>query len=105
MVQTSTAGFPRWKKEFALAIGCIAAGLLLLPLAVYWVGQQAVGEYAPDLGPLDLLMHVWRDTGHGGPLALWLVLSPYLLLQLLRFARKLWRSGSVKPVTNSTPGA
>jgi hypothetical protein len=97
----ATTGFPSWKRELAVALAFIAAGVLILPIAVYAVGTQVFGQYGADLGAVDLLLHVWGDFGRGSPLAFLLVLGPYAVTLLLRFAWKLWRGDSVNPVTDS----
>lgn len=90
------------KKELVLASSLIGAGLLLLPLAVYWVGQQVVGDYESEAGLWDLLTSIWSDFFSLRLSAWLLVLSPYLTIQLVRLALKARRlSGSVTAVTDS----
>ncbi|HLF09740.1 MAG TPA: hypothetical protein VJA26_00880 [Gammaproteobacteria bacterium] len=91
-----------WKKELVLAVFLLGFGLLIMPFAIYWVGQQVVGEYAPDAGVFDLAEHVWWDLTQLSLPAWTLVLSPYLCVQLLRVARSSWRyARTVKQVTIS----
>jgi hypothetical protein len=92
---------PVWKRELAWATGLIAMGLILLPVCVYWVGQVVVGEYAPDRGLWDMLLHIWSDSARGGALAWMLVLGPYALAQVLRAIRCVRRSGGVNYVKDS----
>ncbi len=90
------------RKELVLALGLIGAGLLLLPFAVYWVGQQIIGEYESETGLWGLLTSIWSDF-FALQLGAWLlVLSPYLTIQLVRLALMARRlSGSVTSVTDS----
>ena len=90
-----------WKKELVLAALLIVFGLLLLPFAIYWVGGQVVGEYAPDAGVFDLAEQIWWDLMQLSLPAWTLVLTPYLFVLMIRAARSLWRDGfTVRPVTN-----
>jgi hypothetical protein len=90
-----------WRRELTIAAVAFGVGFFILPLAIYWVGQRVIGEYAPDAGVLSLAESIWTDLLNLQPAAWLLVASPYLTLQLLRLARRLWRGGSrVNPVTN-----
>jgi len=70
-------------REAAWFAGLLFTGLVLLPLAIYLVGNAVFGEYgAGTLGDFyaDLL-----GKFLGGEPAVWfLLLSPYLLWQLCR---------------------
>ena len=79
------------RKELLLAAALLSCGLLLLPVAVYWVGGRVVGEYSAESGVWGLIWDIWSDLAAGSVLAWILVVSPYLLIQLLRVARALWR--------------
>ena len=81
----------RLRKELTLTAMLLSFGLLPLPIIVYWVGTRVVGEYAADSGLGALIWHIWSDLTAGNILAWILVLSPYLIIQLLRLARSLWR--------------
>lgn len=73
-----------WRRELALGATLVAIGAFLIPPAVYLVGQQVFGEYAPDSNAADLMRAIWSGLAHGSPLAWILVLSPYAVIQLLR---------------------
>lgn len=79
------------RRELVLAGSLLGLGFFVLPGAVYLVGQTVVGEYPADGGVLALAVNIWADMVLGNPLALILVLSPYGIVQLLRFSRRLWR--------------
>jgi hypothetical protein len=83
------------KREIAIAAALFAAGLLLLPLSIYWVGRQVAGEYAGGGGALALADQVWSDFLRLEPAAWLLVLSPYVFVQLARLVRRTWRPRSV----------
>jgi hypothetical protein len=79
------------KRELVIAATFIGGSLLLLPFAIYFVGRQGIGEYAADAGALDLAEQIWWDLMQLSPAAWTLVLTPYLLIQLIRLARRTWR--------------
>ena len=92
-----------WRRELIIAVVAFALGFFGLPVAIYWVGQQVLGEYAPNASSLDLADKIWGDLLQLAPAAWLLVLSPYLTLQLARLARRLLGARNpVKPVTNPT---
>jgi hypothetical protein len=84
-----------WKRELVIAAALFGCGFLLLPLAIYWVGNHVVGDYAAEGGVLALMDQIWSDFFTLDPAAWTLVLSPYLLLQLLRLIRRTWRARPV----------
>ncbi len=90
-----------WRRELTIAVAAFGFGFLFLPLAVYWLGTQVLGEYSPGKGVLDLAESVWLDFLRLSPPAWVLVLSPYLLIQGLRVLRRLWKGANpVNTVTN-----
>ena len=80
-----------WKRELVIAATLFGCGFLLLPPSVYWVGKQVVGDYAGDGGLLALADQIWSDFFTLDPAAWVLVLSPYLLVQIVRLIRRTWR--------------
>lgn len=80
-----------WRREVAIGAGLLAFGLFVLPAAIYIVGQQIFGEYSPDGSVFALAEQLWIDLMNLRPLAWLLVLSPYILVQLIRGVRRLWR--------------
>jgi hypothetical protein len=85
------AGATNWRREVAIAAGLLAFGLLVLPFAVYVVGQQLLGDYGDGLGSLALAESIWLDLLSLRLPAWILVLSPYLTIQLARGVRRIWR--------------
>jgi hypothetical protein len=84
-----------WKREVLMAALAFGVGFFVLPLAIYWVGQALIGEYAPDAGALSLAEQIWSDVLGLKPIAWMLVFSPYIVLQLCRLVRRTWRTRSV----------
>lgn len=83
------------RREIAIAAALFAAGLVLLPLAIYWVGRQVAGEYAGSGGPLGFADQIWSDFVQLEPSAWLLVLSPYVFVQLARLVKRTWRARPV----------
>lgn len=79
------------KKELLIFAVLLFVGLIVLPLCVYVVGQNFVGEYSTQTGVAGLLTAVWGDFARFRAGAWILVLSPWLVIQLLRLALRLWR--------------
>jgi hypothetical protein len=73
--------------ELALALSLVFAGMVLLPLAIYLTGQSVFGEYG-GTGFSDFFRRLGGDIREGRTVVLFLVLSPYLIIMLLRFT--LW---------------
>ncbi len=91
---------PPLKREALLLAGLLTFGLLVLPFAVYLVGVRVFGEYRADADAFTLAVDLWIALGRGFWAAWVLVLSPYLVIQALRLARRLWRAR--RPVTGVT---
>ncbi len=83
-----------WKRELVIAAVLFGFGLLALPFAIYWVGSQLIGEYSPDASPLTLAEQIWTNLLQLEPFAWVLVVSPYVVLQLVRLVRRVWRTRS-----------
>lgn len=88
------------KREAVVFAALAAFGILVLPFAVYGLGLRVFGEYGPDADALSLAIDLWATLGRGEWAAWLLVGSPYLVIQALRLARRLWRVR--KPVTRVT---
>jgi hypothetical protein len=84
-----------WKRELVIAAVLFGFGFLALPFAIYWVGTELIGEYAPEANVLTLAERIWTDLLRLEPVAWLLVLSPYAVLQLMRLTRRVWRRRSV----------
>jgi len=83
-----------WKslagREAGLFLWLLLAGLFLLPLAVYTVGRVLFGEYGgTGFAAFYGMLH---SELRSGSLSVWfLVLSPYLICQLLRLTVRAFR--------------
>jgi hypothetical protein len=89
--EIADSGRTAWQREAAIAAGLVAFGLLALPFAIYFVGQQLLGTYGEGAGALDLAEDIWSDLLSLRIPAWILVLSPYLVIQLARGVRRAWR--------------
>ena len=71
------------KKESLLFLYLFLAGILLLPIAVYLIGYALFGEYSGT--GFSAFYGSLHSSLRSGELAVWfLVLSPYLIFQLIR---------------------
>ncbi len=80
------------RREITIAAAFFAFGFFILPLAIYWVGRELIGNYSTDAtaGAFALAESIWADL-LSFRLAPWvLVLTPYALAQLVRLTRRLW---------------
>lgn len=85
-----------WRRELAIGTAALGLGLFVLPVAIYLVGSRIFGEYSPDGdGIMALAEQIWLDLAALRPFAWLLVLSPYLVIQLARGVRRLWRAQTV----------
>lgn len=71
------------QKEAALFLGLLFVGIVLLPVAIYLVGQPVFGEYGGH-GFADFFASLHYELRAGQKVTWYLVLSPYLCWQLLR---------------------
>ena len=81
-------------KESAIFLCLLFFGLLILPLAVYLVGESVFGEYSGS-GFAGFYGTLHRSIRDGEPAVLYLVFSPYVIWQLTRLSiwgfRQTWR--------------
>lgn len=81
-------------KELFVAAVLLGFGLFALPPMVYWFGTRVVGEYGAEGGLDTLTRHIWTDLADANVFAWLLVTGPFVIIQLLRLARRLWKSRS-----------
>jgi hypothetical protein len=72
-------------------------GLVVLPVCIYIVGVNVIGEYSPEAGMSGLLLAIWGDVARLRISAWILVLSPWVVIQLVRLALRLWRGSHGSP--------
>lgn len=70
------------RRELILFGILLLAGLTLLPVAVYLVGQSIFGDY-PD-GLPGFLREIWGHLLAADPATWFLVLSPWLVIAVIR---------------------
>jgi hypothetical protein len=90
MPETGPSLKDRILKETAVLGSLILAGLLVLPMLVYFVGKSVFGEYG-GAGFADFYVRLHQDLRHGEPAAVFLLLSPCILWLLLRLSLWLFR--------------
>ena len=79
------------KKEAALLAGLLFFGLVILPIAIWFVGKAVFGAYG-GVGYGEFFGTLSGKI-RGGDLAAWfLVLSPWLVWQILRLMAFGWRA-------------
>jgi hypothetical protein len=74
------------KTELILAAVLLAFGLIALPSAIFFVGTLIIGPYDGGTSAIDLGLAVWAGLAQLEWSAWLLVLSPYIVVQLLRTA-------------------
>lgn len=78
-------------KELALFVGLLFFGFVLMPIAIYWVGQNVLGHFG-GYGYSDFFGTLSADIRNGDLAAWFFVLSPYLVWQVLRATALAWRA-------------
>ena len=82
-------------KEIALFVGLLFLGFVIMPIAIYWVGQNVFGRYGGH-GYTEFFGNLSGQIRGGDRIAWFFVLSPYLAWQVLRLTRFAWRKVSKK---------
>jgi len=78
-------------RELALLLGLLFFGFVLVPIAIFYVGQNVLGQFGGH-GYGDFFGTLSAKIRSGDSLALFFVLSPYLVWQTLRLTLHAWRS-------------
>ncbi len=79
-----------FRKELLLLSLLLFFGLVLMPIAIYVVGDAVFGEYG-GYGYRDFFGTLSGKLRHGDRVAWFLVLSPYLVWQVFRLMAFAWR--------------
>lgn len=66
-------------------------GFVIMPIAIYWVGQNVLGEFG-GYGYADFYGNLSAKIRGRDPVAWFFVLSPYLIWQVLRLTSFAWRT-------------
>ena len=77
-------------KELAVFLGLLFFGFVLMPIAIYIVGETIFGAYG-GYGYGDFFGTLSSKIRTGDAVAWFLVLSPYLACQTFRLMRYGWR--------------
>lgn len=77
-------------RELILFVSMALAGIVLVPLAVFFVGELVFGEYGGDSFG-QFFESLLGKLASADRFAWLLVVAPYLVLQLLRGMRIAWR--------------
>jgi hypothetical protein len=84
--------------ETALFLALFLFGILILPIAIYLVGQAVFGAYG-GAGFFDFYDQLHYELRTGRAVTWYLVLSPYLGWQLLRLTFLCFRVSRRRPST------
>jgi hypothetical protein len=82
---------PRIRTETIIFVVLLFIGIVMLPAAVFYVGQAVFGTYAGE-GYSDFFGSVSAKLRGFDGVAWFLVLSPYLVWQCLRLMLFAWRN-------------
>jgi len=80
-------------KELALFLALLFFGFVIMPIAIYWVGQNVLGEFGGH-GYADFYGNLSAKIRGRDLVAWFFVLSPYLIWQVLRLTLFAWRTAS-----------
>lgn len=81
------------KKEAAVFAVLLFVGLVILPIAVWFVGKAVFGAYG-GTGYAEFFGTLSGKIRNGDPVAWFLVLSPWLVWQIVRLMFLGWRATS-----------
>lgn len=73
------------RRELATLVLLVLVGVVLLPLTIYLVGESIFGDYAGGRFG-DFYRDIQSDLRLGRPVVIFLMISPYLVWQLLRLS-------------------
>ena len=81
---------PRLRRELYILGGCLAAGLIVMPVCVYIAGTLTLGPYYSG-GWVAFFVDLFKGLFRGWWVAWVLVLGPYALVAFLRLTRQVYR--------------
>jgi hypothetical protein len=91
MSDTKSSQSRIFKREAAVFAGFLFLGLVLLPIAIWFVGKAVFGAYG-GAGFVDFYGTLSGKIRSGDVVAWFLVLSPWLVWQSLRLSVLGWRA-------------
>ena len=86
----------RLTKELATFVVLLFTGIIILPIAIWYVGDAIFGDYGGS-GYWDFFGNLSAKIRTGDRVAWFLVLSPYLAISCVRLAILGWRKSSPRP--------
>ncbi|MFQ5609881.1 MAG: hypothetical protein ACE5F8_06385 [Woeseiaceae bacterium] len=81
----------RLKFEFGLFVGLLFCGFVLMPIAIWFIGQNVFGAYGGE-GYSDFFGTLSARIRSGDFSAWFLVLSPWVVILILRLMGRAWRA-------------
>lgn len=84
---------PTLKKEAALFLGFLFLGIVVLPIVIWFVGKVVFGAYG-GAGYAEFFGTLSGKIRSGDIVAWFLVLSPYLAVQVIRVTVVGWRAAA-----------
>jgi hypothetical protein len=82
-----------WAAELGAAVVCLALGVALMPVAIFYTGAATLGRYeGASLG--HLYSSIFAGIGAGSSAAWVVVLGPYGLYLLFKLLHAWWRAGA-----------
>lgn len=88
------------RRELIILAIALVVGFVLVPLAIWAVGNRILGPYThlqdptAGTGPARLLADFYDGLGHGSVVFWWVGLGPYVLLGTIRLLYRLIRPAS-----------
>ena len=90
MTTEQNSAAARLRKEVALFVGFLFLGFVVMPIAIYFIGQAIFGNYGGQ-GYGEFFGDLSGRIRSGDGAAWFLVLSPYIGWQILRLIGLGWR--------------
>ena len=91
MADTPSPFARRIKKEIFLFLALLFFGFVIMPIGIWFVGTAVFGEYG-GAGYADFFGTLSAKIRAGDAVAWFLVLSPWIVWQILRLAAFGWRT-------------
>ena len=91
MANSSKTPRQRITAELGLFLGLLFFGFVLMPIAIWFIGQAIFGAYGGE-GYGDFFGTLSAKIRAGDMAAWFLVLSPWIAIMLLRLTARAWRA-------------
>ena len=93
MAKTPSPFVVRLEKEVFLFLALLFFGFVIMPIGIWFVGKAVFGEYG-GAGYADFFGTLSAKIRAGDAVTWFLVLSPWILWQILRLAAFGWRAAA-----------